>query len=70
MLADFLVYDHSKKHYMPCQGKVLEKDNDGEYNWNSCRYIAACNSLAGCSCSVLCLLYCKFSKDKTVVWTA
>ena len=37
LLADFLVYDHQKQQYMPCQGKVLEKDNDGEYNWNSCR---------------------------------
>ena len=39
LLADFLVYDHSERCYKPCEGKVLEKDNDGEYNWNSCRYL-------------------------------
>jgi len=41
LLADFLVYDHSERCYKPCEGKILEKDNDGEYNWNSCRCTAA-----------------------------
>ncbi|DBA92104.1 TPA: hypothetical protein ACH3X1_015830 [Trebouxia sp. C0004] len=37
LLADFMVYNHSEQCYKPCEGKMLEKDNDGEYNWNSCR---------------------------------
>ena len=37
LLADFLVYSPSKKHYRPAKGKILEKENDGEYGWNSCR---------------------------------
>ena len=39
LLADFLVYDHVEQCYKPSESKVLEKENDGEYNWNSCRYV-------------------------------
>lgn len=37
LLADFLVYNQAQKRYQPSEGKVLEKDTDGEYGWNSCR---------------------------------
>ncbi|KAL3157183.1 hypothetical protein ABBQ38_001422 [Trebouxia sp. C0009 RCD-2024] len=37
LVADFLVWSPSEKRYKPAEGKILEKDNDGEYGWNSCR---------------------------------
>lgn len=38
LLADFLVYSPPEKRYKPSEGKILEKDSDGQYGWNSCRY--------------------------------
>ena len=39
LLADFLVYDHSQKKYRPSKGKILERDSDGDFGYNACRYV-------------------------------
>ena len=41
LLADFLVYDHSEKTYKPSQGRILERDSDGDFGYNACRYVEA-----------------------------
>lgn len=39
LLADFLVYDHSKNRYMPSKGRILERDSDGDFGYNACRFV-------------------------------
>ena len=38
LLADFLVYDHSKNTYLPSKGRILERDSDGDFGYNACRF--------------------------------
>lgn len=39
LLADFLVYDHSQKRYKPPKGRILERDSDGDFGYNACRFV-------------------------------
>ena len=39
LLANFLVYDHSDNRYMPSTGKILERDSDGDFGYNACRFV-------------------------------
>ena len=43
LLADFLVYDHAQKKYKPSQGKILERDSDGDFGYNACRSVSHVN---------------------------
>ena len=47
LLADFLIYDHSDKKYKPSQGKILERDSDGDFGYNACRSVT-CSNFARC----------------------
>ena len=38
LLADFLVYNKSEKRYKPSKGKVLERERDGDFGYNACRF--------------------------------
>ncbi|KAL3134950.1 hypothetical protein ABBQ32_007910 [Trebouxia sp. C0010 RCD-2024] len=38
LLADFLVFDHSQKRYQPSKGKILERNSDGDFGYNACRF--------------------------------
>lgn len=38
LLADFLVFDHTQKRYQPSKGKILERDSDGDFGYNACRF--------------------------------
>ncbi len=40
LLADFLVYNLAEKCYKPSQGKILERDSDGDFGYNACRRVA------------------------------
>ena len=40
LVADFLVYNHDEKCYKPAQGKVLERESDGEFGYNACRSLS------------------------------
>ena len=37
LVADFLVYNQAEKRYQPSQGKILERDTDGDFGYNACR---------------------------------
>ena len=39
LLADFLVYNKSEKRYKPSKGKILERDSDGDFGYNACRFV-------------------------------
>lgn len=39
LVADFYVYDTSSREYYPAKGKVREKDQDKDYNYNACRSV-------------------------------
>ena len=39
LLADFLVYDHSEDKYKPAKGKILERESDGDFGYNACRWV-------------------------------
>ena len=38
LLADFLVYNKSEKRYKPSKGKILERERDGDFGYNACRF--------------------------------
>lgn len=38
LLADFLVYNKSEKRYKPSIGKILERERDGDFGYNACRF--------------------------------
>ena len=42
LVADFLVYNKAEKQYKPAKGKVLERETDGEFGYNACRYSVTC----------------------------
>ena len=53
LLADFLVYDHSQQKYKPSQGKILERESDGDFGYNACRLVtqlppSSCQALVRC----------------------
>ena len=65
LLADFLVYNPAEKRYKPSEGKVLEKDTDGEYGWNSCRQEATLQLSSGYA---TCLIsFCEISAHQLVL---